>query len=139
MFDARVKQAQTALDQAQAALAKAVLIAPFDGTITTSALRQGEIVSAGAVIATIADVSRWRIETTDLDEGSAVRVKIGQPVKVTVSALANKVLTGKVTNIASESVMLSTGEVSYVVTIMLDPTDVELRWGMTVKVEFQKQ
>ncbi|MEW5719437.1 MAG: hypothetical protein AB1817_12460, partial [Chloroflexota bacterium] len=81
----------------------------------------------------------WRVETIDLDEWSAARVKVGQTAKVTVNALANKVLLGKVTNIASQAVTLSTGEVSYVVTILLDPTDAELRWGMTVKVEFQKQ
>jgi hypothetical protein len=64
---------------------------------------------------------------------------VGQSVKVTVSALANKVLASKVMNIASQAVVLSTGEVSYVVALLLEPTDVELRWGMSVKVEFQKQ
>ncbi|MCI0476228.1 MAG: efflux RND transporter periplasmic adaptor subunit [Anaerolineales bacterium] len=139
ILDARVKQAQTALEQAQAALTKALLVAPFDGTLTQLALRPGESISAGAVIATIADTARWRVETIDLDEWGAARVKIGQPVKVTVNALGNKVLLGKVIAIASQATMLSTGEISYVVTIALDPTDLELRWGMSVKVEFQKQ
>ena len=138
VLDARVKQAQTMLEQAQSALAKAVLAAPFDGMIMNLRLRQGESVSVGAVIATVADTSRWRVETTDLDEWSTARVKVGQAVKVTVNALANKVLLGKVTNIASQAVTLSTGEVSYAATILLDPTDAELRWGMTAKVEFQK-
>ena len=139
VLDARVQQARTALEQAETALAKTVLTAPFDGTLTHLALRQGESVSAGAIIATIADTSRWRVETTDLDEWGAARVKVGQSVKVTVSALANKVLASKVMNIASQAVVLSTGEVSYVVALLLEPTDVELRWGMSVKVEFQKQ
>ena len=139
VLDARVKQAQTALEQAQAALVKMILAAPLDGMVTNLRLRQGESVSAGAVIATVADTSHWRVETTDLDEWSTARVKVGQAVKVTVNALANKVLPGKVTNIASQAVTLSTGEVSYTVTILLDPTDAELRWGMTAKVEFQKQ
>jgi HlyD family secretion protein len=139
VLDARVQQARTAFEQAQTALAKTILVAPFDGTITHLALRQGESVSAGAVIATIADTSRWRVETTDLDEWSAARVKVGQAAKVTVNALANRVVTSKVANIASQAVTLSTGEVSYVVTLLLEPTDAELRWGMTVKVEFQKQ
>lgn len=138
ILDARVKQAQTALEQAQAALTKALLVAPFDGTVTQLALRPGESVNAGAVIATMADTARWRVETIDLDEWGAARVKIGQPVKVTVNALGNKVLLGKVIAIASQAITLSTGEISYVVTIALDPTDLELRWGMSVKVEFQK-
>lgn len=135
--EARVRQAKTALAQAQAVLAKATLSAPFDGTITTLALRQGEMIAAGAPALTLADLSQLRVETTDLDEWGAARVKTGQPVRVSVNAFAAKVLTGKVANIASQSVTLSTGDVSYVVTIALDEQDPEVRWGMTVKVTFE--
>ncbi|MBI4788010.1 MAG: efflux RND transporter periplasmic adaptor subunit [Chloroflexi bacterium] len=137
--EARVRQARTALAQAQAALAKASLTASFDGTVTSIALRQGEMITAGAPAVTIADLSQLRVETTDLDEWGAARVKLGQPVKVSLNAFASKILTGKVVNIASQSVTLSTGDTSYVVTIALDQQDPEVRWGMTAKVEFQKQ
>lgn len=136
--EARVRQAKTALAQAQAALAKASLTAPVDGTVTSVAVRQGEAVNASAPAVTIGDLSRMQIETTDLDEWGAARVRIDQPVKITVSAFQDKVLTGKVTNIAPESVLLSTGDVSYVVTVALDEQDPELRWGMTAKLEFAK-
>ncbi len=138
VLEAHVKQAKTALTQAQAALAKASLTAPFDGQITQLNLRAGETVAAGAVVATLADVSRWRVETSDLDEWGAARVKLGQPAKVIVNAFANKTLTGKVTNIAAQSVTLATGDIAYVVTLLLDQNDPDVRWGMSVKVEFQK-
>ena len=136
---ARVRQARTALAQAQAALAKATLTAAFDGTVTSVVLRQGETVSTGAPAITIADLSHLRVETTDLDEWGAARVKVGQPARVSVNAFASKILTGKVVNIASQSVTLSTGDISYVVTIALDQQDPNVRWGMTAKVEFQRQ
>ena len=136
--EARIKQAQTTLAQSKVTLSKATLAAPFDGTMTNVTLRQGESVNAGAVIATIADISRWRIETTDLDEWGAGRVKIAQAAKVTSTAFPNKVLTAKVISIARQSVLLSTGDTAYVVTLLLDQADPELRWGMTAKIEFQK-
>jgi multidrug efflux pump subunit AcrA (membrane-fusion protein) len=137
--EARTRQAKTALEQAKAALAKATLTAPFDATVTSVAIRQGETINAGTTTITIADISQWRVETTDLDEWGAARVKIGQTAKVRVNAFASKVLTGKVVQIASQSTTLSTGDVAYVVTIALDQVDPDVRWGMTVKVEFQKQ
>lgn len=134
----RVQQAQTALEQAQAALAKAKLIAPFDATITDVTPRVGEMVQAGAPLVTLADLSQLRVETTDLDEFGTARVKVGQAARITVNAFSDKTLGGKVTDIAQQSVTLATGDISYVVTLALDKQDPELRWGMTVKVEFQQ-
>ena len=73
-----------------------------------------------------------------LDEFGAARVKVGQPAKVRVNAFTDKTLTGKVSEIADQSVLLASGDVSYPVTIILDTQDPDLRWGMTVKVEFQE-
>jgi HlyD family secretion protein len=134
----RVQQAQTALEQSQAALAKAKLVAPFAGTVTDVTIRVGEMVQAGASLITLADLSQLRVETTDLDEFGTARVKVGQPAKITVNAFNDKTLGGKVTNIAEQSVTLPTGDISYVVTLALDNQDPALRWGMTVKVEFNQ-
>jgi HlyD family secretion protein len=135
----RVEQAQTALEQAQAAIPKTRLFAPFDGTITDLPIRAGDVIQAGAPVLTLADLAQLRVETTDLDEWGAAKVKIGQAAKIVVNAFADKTLTGKVSNIALQSVTLPTGDVSYVVTLTLDQQDPELRWGMTVKVEFQNK
>jgi multidrug resistance efflux pump len=135
----RVQQAQTALEQAQAALAKAQLVAPLDGTVTDVTTRAGEIVQGGAPLITIADLSQLHVETTDLDEFGTAHVKAGQAAKITVNAFNDKTLSGKVTNIGLQSVTLPTGDISYIVTLALDNQDPDLRWGMTVKVEFAQQ
>lgn len=134
----RVTQAKTGLDQAQAQLDKATLIAPMDGTITKISVREGEQAAPGQPVFTIADLSNLKIETTDLDEFGAAKVAIGQPASIRVNAFTDKTLTGKVTEIADQSVLLSSGDVSYPVTIVLDSQDPALRWGMTVKVEFMQ-
>lgn len=134
----RVDQAQTGLEQAQAQLTKATLTAPLDGTITDIALREGELVQPGQAFITIADLSNLKIQTTDLDEFGTAKVKVGQPANIRVNAFTDKTLTGKVTEIADQSVLLASGDVSYPVTIVLDKQDPALRWGMTVKVEFSQ-
>jgi hypothetical protein len=78
------------------------------------------------------------VKTTDLDELSVAKVKVGDSVKITVSAFDNKVLLGKVVAIALRGEKLPTGDIAYTVTIALDEQDPDLRWGMSVKVEFQK-
>lgn len=134
----RVDQSKTALEQAQAQLAKATLVAPIDGTVTDIAIREGELAQAGQSVITIADLSNLKIQTTDLDEFGAAKVKPGQPANIRVNAFTDKTLTGKVSEIADQSVLLASGDVSYPVTILLDAQDPALRWGMTVKVEFQQ-
>lgn len=132
----RVDQAQTGLEQAKAQLAKATLVAPLDGTITDISLREGELVQPGQAFMTIADLSNLKVQTTDLDEFGTAKVKVGQAATIRVNAFTDKTLTGKVTDIADQSVLLASGDVSYPVTIVLDNQDPALRWGMTVKVEF---
>lgn len=133
---AGVQQAQTGLEQAQAALAKAKLVAPFDGIITDLNTRAGQVVQPGSPVITLADLSQLRVETTDMDEFGAARVKIGQSVSISVNAFNDKVLAGKVETVSLQSVMLATGDTSYVVKVALDKQDPDLRWGMTVKVDF---
>ena len=132
----RVDQARTGVEQAQAQLDKATLVAPMDGTITEIGVREGEQAAPGQPLFTLADLSNLKIETTDLDEFGAAKVAIGQPASIRVNAFTDKTLTGKVTEIADQSVLLSSGDVSYPVTVVLDSQDPDLRWGMTVKVEF---
>jgi len=134
----RVDQAKTAVEQAQAQLAKATLVAPMDGTITDISIREGELAQPGQPVITIADLSNLKIETTDLDEFGAAKVTPGQSATIRVNAFNDKTLTGKVSEVADQSVMLASGDVSYPVTILLDAQDPALRWGMTVKVEFQQ-
>lgn len=133
----RVEQAKTGVEQAKAQLTKATLVAPMDGTITEILVREGELAPTGQPVFTIADLSNLKIETTDLDEFGAAKVRLNQPAKIRVNAFTDKTLTGKVTDIADQSVLLASGDVSYPVTIVLDGQDPDLRWGMTVKVEFQ--
>lgn len=133
--EAGVLQAQATLEAAESTLDKMVLTAPFDGAIANVSVEEGEVVSPGLPIVTLADFSEWSVETTDLTELDVVAVAIGYPVDVRVDAIPGEVLKGTVTDIDTVST-LTRGDVTYAVTIRLDDGgDLPLRWGMTVFVD----
>jgi len=140
--EAQVKQAEAALAQARSALEDASLRGPFDGTVTAVSIREGEMVAAAGFpvspVITIGDLGHLRIETTDLSEMDIARVKVGQEVAVTFDALPEKSLRGRVSRIAPMAT-LEAGGTNYTVTIELEETDPDLRWGMTAFVDIITQ
>jgi len=130
---ARVDQAQLTLEQAQADLANADLVAPFAGTVTALMVHEGETASAGMPVLELADTGRWRVETNNVGELEIGRVRLGQEARVTVNAFLGEELTGTVVAI-SPTAIVQHGDTTYTVTIELEETDLDLRWGMTARV-----
>jgi multidrug efflux pump subunit AcrA (membrane-fusion protein) len=131
---AQVSQAQAALEAAQTALDEAALRAPFAGTIVAVAAEVGEVVAPGAPVVVLADLSEWRVETLDMQEKDAVRLRRGQHVRVKVAALPGETLAGVVERIAL-SASAYQGNVTYAVRVRLEETTAPLSWGMTAFVE----
>ena len=132
---AGVARAKANLSSAQLALEQAVLRAPFDGTVTSVDVEPGDLVSAGQVVVTLADLSQWQVETTDLDEWGVANVRLNQTVDLVVPALGRSPR-GRLTFIAPEPTITSNGAVFYKAIITLDNQDADLRWGMTVRIKF---
>ena len=131
---ARLDQAQGVMRQAQASLAAATLVAPFDGTVAAVNVKDGETVTPGFVVIALGDLANLRLETDDLSETNIARVKLAQPVNVTFEALPGKTFTGTVTQIAPISTPKQ-GGTNYTVTVEFDKLDPVLRWGMTGHIE----
>lgn len=129
-----IERAQLRVAQAKADLALATLTAPFDGTVIKLHYRVGDWAQPGVEAVSLADLTSLRIETTDLDEWSMTRIRVGSPVEVTFTAFDDKTATGHVTEIATRGEALSGGDVMYRTIIALDAPDPDLRWGMTVRV-----
>jgi multidrug resistance efflux pump len=132
-----VKAAEAGLTAAQAALENISVIAPFSGAVADLQLKAGEMVSPGQAVATMADFSRWVIETDDLTEIEVPRVSVGQKVTVTADALPDLELTGEVESI-SDVFEEKRGDITHTVRAVLDEIDERLRWGMTTLVTFEK-
>ena len=129
-----IERVQLRVTQAQADLSLTTLTAPFDGTVIKLHYRVGDWAQPGVEAVLLADLASLRIETTDLDEWSMTRIRVGSPVSVTFTAFDDKTATGRVTEIATRGEAPSGGDVMYRTIIALDTPDPELRWGMTVRV-----
>jgi HlyD family secretion protein len=133
--EAQVQQAQTALEGARIALEKTVLVAPLSGIVGTVMVEEGETVMAGSPVLVIGDLTALQVETDDLSEVDVVEVAVGQKVKVTVDALPDLELQGRVSKIAPMAEERA-GDIVYTVTIDLEEgAAASLRWGMTAYVD----
>mgnify|MGYP000459959384 CR=1 FL=1 len=130
---ADVERAQAAVEIAKAQLAQAVLTAPIDGTVASVEISPAEFASPGQIVVVIGDLARFQVETTDLSEKDAAKVKAGQRASIFVEAL-NETFTGKVTDIARISETVG-GDVVFKVTIEFDNQPEGLRWGMSADVK----
>ncbi|MDZ7802150.1 MAG: HlyD family efflux transporter periplasmic adaptor subunit [Trueperaceae bacterium] len=150
---ARVAQAEAQKVQAEAARASAALAveqrtlrAPFDGRVLALRPEVGETVAAGGSgsdgdgAVTVADLSGWRVETTNLTELQVVGIGVGDRVEVEVDALPDRSFMGTVERIGFQPTLVR-GDVTYVAAVRID--DVEgvtgtdggaLRPGMTAVV-----
>ncbi len=129
-----VERAQLVLETAQADLARATLTSPFDGVVANVPLSVGEWAAPGTTVFELLDVSRWRVETKNVGELEIGRVWVGQEVRVQVNAFRDEVLHGQISTISPVAVVQQ-GDTTYTLMIELEPTDLNLRPGMTAQVE----
>lgn len=133
---ADLARAQALLDSAKATLlAQSALTAPFNGTIVSVDIAPAETVVPGQVVIVLGDLSKYRVETTDLSERDVPRVQIGQSANVFIEAL-NEEFPGEVIDIDRISSTLG-GDVVYKVTIELYKQPQGLLWGMSAGVQIQ--
>ncbi len=135
LAESRLNNANASLKAAQSALEDLELISKFDGITSEVFVHAGEWVTPGQPIVLLADLDNLRVETTDLNEIDAARVKDGDKVIVTFDALPEVVVNGIVDKIATKASQ-GTG-VNYKVIIILDDIPEQLRWDMTAFVDIQ--
>ncbi|HTP09943.1 MAG TPA: efflux RND transporter periplasmic adaptor subunit, partial [Anaerolineae bacterium] len=112
------------------------LTAPFDGAIAQIDTEAGQVVGPGVPIVSMADLSKWEIDTDDLTEVDAINVQPDQAVTITFDALPGVKLDGRVWAITPKS-QTKRGDVTYTVKIVIENPDPRLKWGMTAQVDIQ--
>ena len=135
LLESRVTAAEAGVNAARKVLDNYTLRAPFAGTVTDIYLEIGQFVGPEARAAQLADLSEFIIETSDLTELEVVKISVGQIVEIVPDALPDTTLLGKVEGIG-DSFKTQAGDIIYTITISLDETDPNLRWGMTVELTF---
>lgn len=136
LAEARLANAAAQLAAAQAALEHLELRAPFNATIISSNLKEGEYVLPGAPMLVLADLSAWQIETSDLAETDVALLQEGAQASMEIDAFPGQQFSGVVRAIDYRG-QDSRGEVTYMVTLDFDPGQAPVRWGMTAFVDIQ--
>jgi multidrug resistance efflux pump len=135
--EARVERAAATLATAEVALARTVLRAPFDGTVTQIRVESGDQVAPGQGVVVMGTLDRLQVETTDLLELDIPRVVEGQPALVRVDALRDQEFAGRVAQVGLRG-EVHRGDVVVPVTIRLED-EAGLRWGMTAVIEIAER
>jgi multidrug efflux pump subunit AcrA (membrane-fusion protein) len=127
---------QQELARIKAGDATEVLTAPWSGTVIGLPVRLGDTVTAGALVAVVADLSVLQVETTDVDEYLIAELSRGQPATVSVEALNRRELRGYVRSVALYVEKNEDGDDHYPVVVDLAGSTAALRPGMSVRVTF---
>jgi HlyD family secretion protein len=131
--EAQVEQSQAALEAAKLRVADAILLAPFSGTVVLVGPQVGELVSAATPIVVLADLQHYYIDAS-IDETDIGRLQVGQDVAITLDAVPDATLTGKVTQIDPLG-SVAQGVVTYGVEIEVTSDQGMLRPNMTATVD----
>ena len=133
MARAGQSQANAALTQARTSLGYTRIRAPFAGMVTEKKADAGTLASPGMPVFTLEDTRSYRLEVT-VDESAIRLVHVGQAGPVTIDALGNVQLSGKVVQIVPAADPASR---SFLVKIGL-PADARIRSGLFGRAQFAR-
>jgi HlyD family secretion protein len=119
---------------------KARVTSPMSGVIIKKGVELGETVTSGVSsfnegtpMFTVADLKSLLIRV-NLNEVDIAKVRVGQPVRVTLDAYPQKIFTGKVRFVAPAAKLVDKIKV-FEIEVALDHLDESFRTGMSANVE----
>ncbi len=117
-------------------LSKRRIVAPIDGIVTDVPVEIGETVAPGKTAISMQTKGNFQI-TTNVSEIDIGRVKVGDPVGITLDAFPKtEKWTGKVIKIDPAEKVVE-GVIFYETTIVFDSEDARLRSGMTANLTIE--
>jgi RND family efflux transporter MFP subunit len=131
-----LESAKLSLESAELNLEKAEIVAPFDGVVADITISEGEEITAAALAApaiTLVDTSEIQMRGF-VDEIDVAMIEVGQAANITLDALPDEQIDGKVAFVSPIGTAL-TGVVSYATTIALEDSVANLGDGMTATAE----
>jgi len=130
--EAQVEQARISLEEARENLAKASLLAPFDGVVTAVHVAEGEL--AAGLAAELVDTKSLEV-VLNVDEVDIGELAVGQPAIITLETWPGEEIQGEVVSIAPKSSEGMGAIVSYEVRLSLGDTELPVLIGMTANAD----
>lgn len=98
--EAAILRAEAAADMARLNLSYTVVTAPADGYVGRRTIEEGQLVSPGQTVTTlIPDTRKWIV--ANFKETQMARIRVGQPVTISIDALPDRRFRGTVTAISA--------------------------------------
>jgi HlyD family secretion protein len=129
---ADVASAEARVAAAKATLAQALVIAPFDGTVTQASPAVGDQVNVGTTAFRLDDLSHLLVDV-QVSEVDINNVNIGQAATLTFDAILGKEYEGVVVEVGQAGDTIQ-GVVNFTVTVELTNADEDVKPGMTAAV-----
>ena len=133
---AAVDKKRLTVSNAEIALAGTQLVAPFGGTILDVNASEGDRVSAGSNILTVANLKVLRVEAS-VDETAIRQVSVGQEASITFDAFPGQTFTGKALEVPLQGTLQGDVMVYSVPVSLIGAEKLTLLVGMTANVEIQ--
>ena len=136
--DSTLKQAQAQFDnaqitvqQAQNNLAKASIVAPYDGIVAAVNYNVGDIAGSTAAVS-VANLANLQVDVL-VSEVDVSKIKVGETAQMTLDALSGNTYNAKVLRIDPVGTV-SQGVVNYAVTVGITDADSAIKPGMTANL-----
>ena len=133
-----LQNAVVALENKKDDLLKTVILAPFDGTVVSVGVKKNDVLSAmdysSKTAVQLVDTSQIKFQGL-VDEIDILKIEAGQKAMISIDAVPNKEFAGTVSFISPYGTADTSNVVKFNVTILLDPSDVELKGGLTATAD----
>jgi multidrug efflux pump subunit AcrA (membrane-fusion protein) len=137
-YKLNLQNAMVGLENKKDDLLKTVIVAPFDGTVVSVGVKKNDVLSAmdysSKTAVQLVDTSQIKFQGL-VDEIDILKIETGQKAAISVDAVPDKTFTGTVSFISPYGSTDTGNVVKFAVTIKLDPTDVELKGGLTATAD----
>ena len=127
-----IRAAQAKVTAAEVVANMSMLKAPFDGTITSVFINEGDEISSGTNAFRIDDLSKFFIEV-DIPEIDIHKVEIGQEAEFTFDSILDKTYHGEVVQVSGAGIE-DQGETNFTVKLLITDSDEDILPGMTASV-----
>ena len=138
---AAISLAQSELSQAQAedALAKPQLFAPWTGTVLSIEVAPGALVGSSSPIVILLDTTQLEFHTTNLSERDLAQISPGQTAVVELKAYPDEPIEAEVVRIGWQAGAPVGDAATFPVMLVLSETDLDIRPGMTGRAEIHSE
>lgn len=121
---------------------KTVIMSPVDGIVVSVDVKKNDVLSqqdySSKGTIQVVDTSQIKFIGT-VDEIDILKIQKGQSATISIDAIPDRKFTGRVSFISPFGATATGGVVKFNVTVLLDPTDVDLKGGLTATADIAIQ